>query len=138
MTVVIDTNALLTVLSLRHPHGRILDAWIDGKFSWALSNEILAEYEEILHPRIGAVRWQNFLSLLDLGAAVNDNLIRSQPDFRFGAIIHDPDDNKFVDCAITANADWILTQDKHFEVLHAATYRPRPIPPDQFIQMMNL
>lgn len=138
MTVVIDTNALLTVLSLRHPHGRILDAWLDAKFSWALSNEILAEYEEILQPRIGAARWQDFLLLLELGAGLNNNPICSQPNFRFGVIIHDPDDNKFVDCAITANADWILTQDKHFEVLHTATYRPRPISPDRFIQMLNL
>lgn len=138
MTVVIDTNVLLTVLSLRHSHGRILDAWLDGKFSWAVSNEVLVEYEEILLPRIGAARWQDFLTLLDLGESVNNNLTRSQPDFRFSVIIHDPDDNKFADCAITANAEWILTQDRHFEVLHASTYRPRPLSPDKFVELLGL
>lgn len=29
----------------------------------------------------------------------------------------DPDDNKFVDCAIIANAKYIVTQDHHFDVL---------------------
>jgi predicted nucleic acid-binding protein len=29
----------------------------------------------------------------------------------------DEDDNKFVDCAVAANADFILTSDKHFRVL---------------------
>ena len=28
-----------------------------------------------------------------------------------------PDDNKFVDCAIIANAKYIVTQDHHFDVL---------------------
>ena len=29
----------------------------------------------------------------------------------------DKDDNKFVDCAIAGNAQFIVTNDKHFEVL---------------------
>ena len=37
--------------------------------------------------------------------------------FRFGLIETDPDDNKFVDCAIVANAEYIVTDDAHFDVL---------------------
>ena len=69
---------------------------------------------------------------------MNGNLIRQQPDFRFQVIKSDLDDNKFIDCAITANAQWIITHDRHFDVLAATTYRPRPIRPDEFIEMMNL
>ena len=37
--------------------------------------------------------------------------------FRFGLIDSDPDDNKFVDCSIVANAEYIVTNDAHFDVL---------------------
>lgn len=36
----------------------------------------------------------------------------------FGLIKIDIDDNKFVDCAIAADAEYIVTNDKHFEVLN--------------------
>lgn len=37
--------------------------------------------------------------------------------FRFNLLQNDPDDNKFVDCAIAANADFIVTEDKDFNIL---------------------
>ena len=39
------------------------------------------------------------------------------PHFRFHLIENDPDDNKFVDCAIVAGADYIVSEDAHFRVL---------------------
>ena len=39
------------------------------------------------------------------------------PHYRFGLIEQDPDDNKFVDCAIIAGADYIVSEDTHFRVL---------------------
>jgi len=36
----------------------------------------------------------------------------------FGLITVDVDDNKFVDCAVAADAEYIVTNDKHFEVLN--------------------
>ena len=37
--------------------------------------------------------------------------------YRFGLIEQDPDDNKFVDCAIIAGADYIVSEDAHFRIL---------------------
>ena len=42
--------------------------------------------------------------------------------FRFGLIVADPDDNKFVDCAIVANAEFIVTNDSHFDVLSTISF----------------
>ena len=39
------------------------------------------------------------------------------PHYTFALIEADKDDNKFVDCAIAANAKCIVTEDKHFKVL---------------------
>ncbi|MEO5913852.1 MAG: hypothetical protein ABIS50_06440 [Luteolibacter sp.] len=45
----------------------------------------------------------------------------------------DRDDDKFADCAITADADFIVTSDSHFRVLNGSGYRPQPITPEAFI-----
>jgi predicted nucleic acid-binding protein len=47
----------------------------------------------------------------------SENVVFVHPTFRFNLITVDPDDNKFVDCAIVANADYIVSQDTHFDVL---------------------
>ena len=40
-----------------------------------------------------------------------------EPHFRLGLITEDPDDNKFVDCAFAANADYLVSDDKHFNII---------------------
>lgn len=58
-----------------------------------------------------------------LGVIENmDNLIQVTSYFKFNLIKSDPDDNKFVDCAIAANADFILTEDKHFLRLRSLSF----------------
>jgi predicted nucleic acid-binding protein len=37
--------------------------------------------------------------------------------YHFGLIEADLDDNKFVDCAIAVNAEYIVSNDAHFNVL---------------------
>jgi predicted nucleic acid-binding protein len=133
MTVCVDTNALLPMLSLTHPARAIRLAWLRGAFSWALSTEILLEYEEIVLPRIGSRRWQEFLDLLEITGAVHGNVLNTSPTYRFRLITACPDDDKFADCAITAAADFIITGDAHFDVLIGSGHKPRPITPEDFI-----
>ena len=122
------------MLGLRHPFSAILDAWTAGRFVWALTTEILLEYEEIVAARVGPARWQDFISLLDMVAARHGNLRRVSPQFRFRIISADPDDDKFADCAIVADAEWVLTEDGHFGALVGSSYRPQPISPREFIR----
>lgn len=49
-------------------------------------------------------------------------MIKFDPHFKFNLIKTDPDDNKFVDCAIVAGAKCIVTEDKHFGVLDSITF----------------
>jgi predicted nucleic acid-binding protein len=78
-----------------------------------VSNEILEEYEEILSshisPLVAKIAIESILRA--------NNVLRVDARFRFGLITADTDDNKFVDCAIVANADYIVTEDNHFNVL---------------------
>lgn len=52
-----------------------------------------------------------------------------------GVITADADDNKFCDCAIAADADFVVTEDHHFGPLKVAGYKPQPIKPDEFIRL---
>jgi predicted nucleic acid-binding protein len=46
------------------------------------------------------------------------------PFYKWDLIIADPDDNKFVDCALNAGADFIVTNDRHFNVLKEIDFPP--------------
>jgi len=71
--------------------------------------------------------------LLDLIELTTGTLIRINPQYQFRVIGNDPDDNVFADCAITANADFVITEDRHFAPLANAGYKPQPITPQEFI-----
>jgi predicted nucleic acid-binding protein len=45
------------------------------------------------------------------------NVRKIEAYYHWQLIKQDPDDNKFADCAIAANADYLVTNDKHFNVL---------------------
>ncbi len=47
----------------------------------------------------------------------NPSTLFFSPSYRFNLIKEDPDDNKFVDCAIIANARYIVTDDSHYKIL---------------------
>lgn len=50
------------------------------------------------------------------------NLIKIEPQWRFNLIKADPDDNKFVDCAICGNAEYIVSNDKHYAILNTIDF----------------
>lgn len=116
--VVLDTNCLLQSISRRSRYYKIWRDFIDGRYVLCVTTEILEEYEEIL---------SRYLSPLVARLAVEailraNNVFRVDAQFRFGLITADPDDNKFVDCAIVANAECVVTNDAHFEVLRAIPF----------------
>ena len=111
--VVIDTNCLIQMISLHSPYRGIWNAFLAGKFQLCISNEILEEYQEIIEQQTTARIAENVI-LLILNRR-NVNFV--DPHFRLGLITEDPDDNKFVDCAFAANAEYLVSDDKHFKIL---------------------
>jgi putative PIN family toxin of toxin-antitoxin system len=133
MIVCIDTNTVVQALAQHHPFHPILDAWVAGHLTWAVSTPVLLEYEEVLTRLSGPSRWRKLARLMDLAELTSGNLLRVTPSFQFRVVTADPDDNSFTDCAITADAEYLLTEDSHFAPLAAAGYKPRPLSPQQFI-----
>jgi uncharacterized protein len=136
MIVVLDTNVVLQALNRNHRFAIILDAWYEGCFSWAVSTDILFEYREVIVRTSGGARWKSLERLLELVSAHSDNVVHISPSFFFRIISADRDDDNFADCAITANADFIVTSDYHFRVLADSGYRPQPMTPEAFIEQI--
>ena len=113
MKIVIDTNIFVASLSSNSKNHWLVEALLEKKFELCLTNEILLEYEEILKNKYASFVADAFLtSLKDLS-----NVCEIQVHFQWDIIQIDPDDNKFVDCAIAGNVDFLISNDKHFNIL---------------------
>jgi len=135
MTVSLDTGVFLQMFGRKQPFYPILRALLDGWITLAVSTEILLEYEEITIKLSGAERWREVAALLELLTQLHGNIRQIEPHYRFGVIKADPDDNKFCDCAIAADAEFVITEDSHFDVLKSAGYKPKPLTPGEFIRL---
>jgi len=111
--IVLDTNCLLISLPNESNFHSIWMAFLNEKINLCISNEIITEYEEILAKKTSP----QFAKLIIYKILNSNNIILTNPYFRFGLITIDPDDNKYVDCAVASNADYIVSQDSHFDIL---------------------
>ena len=118
--IVIDTNCLLAILPSQSPYHKVWTDFLEHKVEICVSNEVLMEYEEIL-----SAKTSPFFANAIIKALLNKrNLIRVTPVWRFNLITSDPDDNKFVDCAICGQAEYLVSNDKHFKVLNEINFPP--------------
>lgn len=102
--IVIDTNCLLAILPSASPYHKVWTDFLEGKLEFCISTEILMEYEEILSQKTS----QFFADAIIKTLLNRKNLIRVTPTWRFNLITLDPDDNKFVDCAIAGMAEILV------------------------------
>ena len=133
MTVVLDTNAVVQMFGARSPLAPIKDALVAGKLTVAVSTGIWLEYEEVIVRYAGSAMWARVSRIFDLAQQLHRNVHHVEASFHFRLIVADADDDKFSDCAIAAEADFVITEDAHFRVLATAGYKPRAITPAEFI-----
>ena len=112
MRVVLDTNSLLASIAKKSKYRPIFDGILRGKFTVLISNEILSEYTEIIERKASPVVAANISELLVQAKSVE----KIEIFFKWLLLFSDEDDDKFVDCAVSGNADFIVTDDKHLVV----------------------
>ena len=113
MKIVLDTNCLIQSISTKSPYHGVWLSFEKGDNTLCVSNEIIEEYEEILERLTDSTT-----SELVIRTIVNSPYVEFiTPYFHFNLITADPDYNKFVDFAITANARYIVSNDKHYNIL---------------------
>jgi uncharacterized protein len=114
MRVVLDTNSLLVSIGRKSKYRPIFNALLDGKICLLVSNDILSEYVEKIEEKTNAQIAEN----------ISNFLVRS-PDvekieiyFKWSIISADAEDNKFVDCALNGRAEYLVTDDRHYNILN--------------------
>ena len=108
--VVIDTNVFVSGIFFSGPPYRILKAWHDGRIRIAVTEEILEEYCRVIE--ILSVKFEN----IDIGYILKLLLIEAElvPSYSFNeSICEDPDDDKFLACAVAARSKYIISGDNH-------------------------
>lgn len=131
--IVLDTNSLIMALSAKNDYRFVWQAFLKGDYMLCITNEIIEEYLEVIARNIN----------LQVAEAVvyailsRKNVLRLDPHYRFQLIQVDKDDNKFVDCAIAANAKFIVTEDHHFNILKTVTFpKVAVINIDEFLKIL--
>jgi len=113
LKVVLDTNALLRSISRRSPFSAILDKLYEDDFELWVTNDILLEYEE----KISDIFSKETADLILGALTLLPNVKKTDIHFQLFLIDKDMDDNKFSDCAFAGNVHYLVTNDKHFNVL---------------------
>ncbi|KAA6301632.1 MAG: hypothetical protein EZS26_002238 [Candidatus Ordinivivax streblomastigis] len=113
MKIVLDTNCLLMSISKHSDFFWLWQAFRDNKITLCYTTEILYEYYEILSQFYSIPVAENIIK--EIISASNSEPVTVF--YNWQLITSDPDDNKFVDCAISANVHYLVTNDRHFNVL---------------------
>ncbi|GAB3951566.1 hypothetical protein GCM10028805_31950 [Spirosoma harenae] len=136
LKVVIDTNVLLVAISSRSRYHPIYRSFLDELYTVCVTTDMLDEYEEILgySQHLGADKAQYVLETIDNAP----NVICATRYYRWNLIKADLDDNKFVDFALACNADYIITNDGHFDVLKELPFpKVAIVSADEFLTILS-
>ena len=133
MRVVLDTNILLQAIAHNSRLRPIWNAFLNEVFELHLTTAILLEYEELLSQKAS-----------EKAAAFVVSAIGNAPNVRFIAIYYnwnaittDPDDNKFFDAAVAANANYLVTNDNHFNEVKTLVFpKISIISADEFLKLL--
>ena len=115
--IVADAHVILRgIRSHLGASGYVLTEMLKGNIAFALSTAMVLEYEDVLgrpgllgNPPV-ATR-EEVDVILD---ALCARALRTSPWFRFRPFLNDPKDDLYVECALAAGANYIVSDDKHF------------------------
>ena len=133
MKIVLDTNILLVCISRRSKLNWIFQKLLNEEFTICVTTEILLEYAEIIEQHMGNKVSENVLGVLE-----NLPNIEFITVFYKFNVLKDKDDNKFFDCAVAANADFIVTHDSDFNILKSILFpKVNVIEANQFQEILK-
>lgn len=107
---ILDTNVVISAIVFGGKPRRVLNLAIEGKVSLFFSEPMFEEIREILGGRKFRFTAPQLLAVERELEAISDTVY---PDKRIKIVKDDPDDDVFIECALAADADYIVSGDKH-------------------------
>ncbi|MDE2058985.1 MAG: putative toxin-antitoxin system toxin component, PIN family [candidate division NC10 bacterium] len=119
MRVVLDTNTLISALLFSGTASRLVPVWQSRRITVLLSGAILQEYLRVLtYPKFR-------LSNQEVRGLIEEELLPFVETVRvrkrFAVVQRDPEDNKFLECAVAGQAEHLVTGDQ--DLLELGAYR---------------
>ncbi len=130
--IVVDTNVFVSSFFGGNPR-RVIDLWKSGSVTLCLSQPIVDEYIAVLH-RLGLQDDKKITELLALFShGFNAIFTAKTPHLRI--VVGDPDDDKFIECAVALEARWIITGDKALQAVREYMAL-KIVPPKAFLSAL--
>jgi len=127
---VLDTNVYISGIFFTGPPYQILEAWRNSRIQIVVSPDILDEYQrvgETLESQFPDIDLRAMFELLAFSAEVVPPEDLAEP------VCIDPDDDKFLACALTSGARYVISGDKH--LLRVSGYKGlKVLSPRRFVE----
>lgn len=132
--VVLDTNVLVSALLFKTTLSKVIDLWQSGAIIPVISKDTFQELRAVLeYPKfslspdeIRAILEQEILPFFEVIDVVEE----------VKGICNDPADDKFISCALSASAGYIVSGDKAF--IDLKQYKSvKIIKPSEFLKLFD-
>jgi putative PIN family toxin of toxin-antitoxin system len=110
MKIVLDTNVFIPGIFFSGPPSQILRAWKNKRLQIILSQDILIEYQRVAESLTLKYPSIDILPIIELVTVHGQFVDTKNVDI---TVCEDPDDNKFIECAIASDTKIIVSGDKH-------------------------
>ncbi len=129
-----DSNILLVAIGRKSLFKPIWKAFINGRYKLIVSDDIILEYEEILQQLSAEGVAEIIMEII----VESSEVMYKQIYYSWNMISQDPDDNKFFDIAVVGNADFLVTNDAHFNVVKQSPFPTvKVISANEFLELLK-
>ena len=133
MRIIIDSNIFVSCMNYQSDSYIIFRKLVEGAYTLYITTDIALEYLEVFQRKFSEAKSEYLYRYLSESAFVKMTPIY----FKWNLITIDADDNKFVDCAIASGANYIVTNDTHFNILKKIDFpKVKCISLDEFIEIL--
>ena len=109
--IVFDTNTLVSAVGWKGAPRKVFDLCIDDKLKIVTSNELIDEFIEVIfRSKFDFIEEDIKLTIIQAIISISDIV---DPKMKLNIIKDDEKDNKFLECAVTGNAKFIISGDNH-------------------------
>jgi hypothetical protein len=130
--IVLDTNVLISGIFWSGTPSKILVSWINDKYKVLTTQPILEEYSNVLS-RVSKGKKDSLVNAWTLFIVENGIVVNVRKKFKLS---EDPDDDKFIDCAVSGSADFIVSGDDHLLNLKSIL-NVKIIKPNNFFEFLK-
>jgi len=137
MRIVVDTNVLVSATYWKGDSYKVIRIANERQMTIMMSREITEEYYKVIKSDevTEKVEKKNLMAEKIITKVINESVVVEPKDKLF-IIKEDPDDDKFLECAVEGDAEYLVSRDKH--LLKLKKYKGIDIiKPEEFLRIIN-